>query len=131
MTSTTQRGKAATSSKSSFQHREGSGTLFYDVPGTPTLSGQIMQGKLVSVTGEPAVDKEQRPYIKIVGEGVSGALYENDRKEQEKHPDYTGPIDFNGQKLRMSAWKKLTKTGKNAGGEFLSVALSEKRTASE
>jgi len=122
--STSTKSRTSSQGKSTFEHREDSGTLFYDAPGAPTLSGALRRGKTINVTAEPAVDRQTRDYIRISGNGVSGALYTNERKEQERHPDFTGPIEINGEKLRVSVWKKVTQTGKNAGSEFLSLALS-------
>lgn len=127
MSNNTQGRTAATSKSGTFQHREGSGSLFYDAPGVPTLTGAFTYGKSRDVTAEPAVDKNQKDYVKIAGDGVSGALYPNERKEAEKHPDFTGPIEIDGEKLRISAWTKQTKSGANAGQDFLSVAVSEPR----
>lgn len=126
--STSTQGRAATTGKSTtFQHKEGNGSLFYDAPGVPTLTGAFTYGKTRNVTAEPAVDKNQREYVKIAGTAVSGALYANDRKEEEKHPDFTGPIEIDGQKLRISAWKKPIKAGPSAGQDFLSISVSEPR----
>jgi hypothetical protein len=113
------------SSKKSFEHKDGHGSLFYDAPGVPTLSGSFRVGKSYEVTGEPAVDKNQNDYTRISGNGVSGGLFNNDRKESPNHPDYTGPIDVDGKKYRMAAWKKETKSGEHAGQEYLSLAISE------
>ena len=120
----TQRGTSA-SAKKAFEHRDGTGSLFYDAPGVPTLSGSFKFGRSFDVTGEPQVDKNSRDYVRITGEGVSGGLFVNDRKENERHPDYSGPIEVDGQKLRLAAWKKAIKTGQNAGQEYLSIAISE------
>lgn len=42
----------------------------------------------------------------------SGALFKNDRKEKETHPDYQGDCTVGGTKYRMSAWLKDGKKGK-------------------
>lgn len=52
----------------------------------------------------------------------SGALFTNDRKETEKHPDYTGSINVGGHDYWLSAWKKKSKDGKS----FLSMAVKLK-----
>jgi hypothetical protein len=41
----------------------------------------------------------------------SGVLFKNDRKETEKHPDYTGTINVGGIDFRLAGWKKETKRG--------------------
>lgn len=118
---------SSASTKKTFEHKDGTGSLFYDAPGVPTLSGSLKYGQTYNVTGEPQVDKNQNEYTRIIGDGVSGGLYVNDRKENERHPDLTGPIEINGEKLRMSAWKKEIKGGPNVGQEFLSISITEQR----
>jgi len=51
----------------------------------------------------------------------SGVLFKNDKKEQEKHPDYKGSIMVDGNEYWLSAWIKDGKTGK-----FMGLALSPK-----
>lgn len=50
----------------------------------------------------------------------SGALFKNDKKTLDKHPDYQGDCMVNGKKMRMSAWLK-----ESAKGKFMSLAFSE------
>jgi hypothetical protein len=52
----------------------------------------------------------------------SGSLFKNDRKESDKHPDYTGQIMVGGVLYWLSAW---IKTGRN-GGKFMSLAIKPK-----
>lgn len=127
MTNASPQRSSSASAKKTFEHKDGTGSLFYDAPGVPTLSGSFKYGKTFDVTGEPQVDKNQREYTRILGEGVSGGLFINDRKENERHPDFNGPIEIDGQKLRMSAWKKAIKTGQSAGQDYLSISISEPR----
>lgn len=42
----------------------------------------------------------------------SGALFKNDKKESDNHPDYRGPCVVNGTELEVSAWLKTSKDGK-------------------
>jgi hypothetical protein len=51
----------------------------------------------------------------------SGVLFKNDKKEQEKHPDYKGSIMVDGNEYWLSAWIKDGKTGK-----FMGLAVSPK-----
>lgn len=50
-----------------------------------------------------------------------GALFKNNRKETEKHPDYTGTLDVNGTEHYLSAWIKESKNGT----KFMSVSLGK------
>lgn len=49
-----------------------------------------------------------------------GILFRNDKKGNERAPDWTGNVVIRGEKFRLAAW---TKTGR--GGEFLSLKPSE------
>ena len=51
----------------------------------------------------------------------SGSLFKNDKKESEKHPDYTGNGMIDGKEYRLSAWIKIGKNGK-----FMSLAFTLK-----
>lgn len=54
----------------------------------------------------------------------SGVLFKNDRKETERHPDYTGTwTDDNGIEHWFSAWVKESKSGT----KFLSVSARPKQ----
>ena len=35
-----------------------------------------------------------------------GAIWKNDKKETEKHPDFTGSLNVNGVEYWVSAWKR-------------------------
>lgn len=58
---------------------------------------------------------------------LSGALFVNNDKRTDKHPDYKGSITTeDGVEYWCSAWIKVAKSGKTAGKEFLSLALTPK-----
>jgi hypothetical protein len=54
----------------------------------------------------------------------SGAAFENNRKEKETHPDFTGQAMINGIEYWVSIWVK-DPTGK-ATSEWLSLAFTPK-----
>lgn len=54
----------------------------------------------------------------------SGALFRNDEKETESHPDYRGNIRINGQDYWLSAWIKETKA---TGKKYMSLAAQPKQ----
>jgi len=58
----------------------------------------------------------------------TGVLFKNDRKTDDKHPDYTGTYyDADGGEFFFDAWlKKSAKTG----GTFLSVRTKPKQAKS-
>ena len=51
----------------------------------------------------------------------SGSLFKNDKKTDEKHPDYKGQAMVGGEEFWLSAWIKEGKSGK-----FMSLALTPK-----
>lgn len=51
----------------------------------------------------------------------SGALFKNDRKEKDTHPDYTGTCIVSGKQLRLSAWLRESQNGK----KYFSIAFSD------
>lgn len=50
-----------------------------------------------------------------------GSLFDNDRKEKETQPDFTGSINVNGTIYWISAWKEMTGSGKRK----LSLSVKE------
>lgn len=49
-----------------------------------------------------------------------GALFVNDRKQSDKHPDMNGKININGVDYWLSGWWKQTQRG-----EILSLSLGQ------
>lgn len=40
-----------------------------------------------------------------------GALFKNDRKETDSHPDYKGSLNVEGQEYWISAWLETSQSG--------------------
>jgi hypothetical protein len=55
-----------------------------------------------------------------------GAIWPNDKKITENHPDFTGSLNVNGQEFNVSAWKR--KEGANPKSPSLRFAISEKES---
>ena len=52
----------------------------------------------------------------------NGAIFKNNKKEKESHPDYNGKIlDPNGKEWELSLWVKKSA----AGNSYFSVAVKE------
>jgi hypothetical protein len=61
----------------------------------------------------------------------SGILSKNERKESEKHPEYTGTCEVDGVEYWISAWVKEGKEGgKMAGKKFFSLSFNPKEQKS-
>lgn len=58
------------------------------------------------------------PYEQREGQG---SLFTNDKKKDEKHPDYKGSILIGGNEYWLSAWIKSGKKGK-----FMSLSATPK-----
>lgn len=50
-----------------------------------------------------------------------GALFKNDRKESDSHPDYKGQINVDGVDCWLSAWLKTDKNGK----KYMSLSVKK------
>ncbi len=53
---------------------------------------------------------------------LRGALFKNDRKEKDTHPDYKGSCEIDGTEFWVSAWIKQSK----AGAKFMSLSFEAK-----
>ena len=51
----------------------------------------------------------------------TGAIFKNDKKTNEKQPDYRGKVNVNGKEMEVALWVKDTKTGE----KFFSASFSE------
>jgi uncharacterized protein (DUF736 family) len=54
-----------------------------------------------------------------------GALFRNNDKTEEKHPDYRGNINVDGTVYWLSAWLKTSKQGT----KYMSLAVTPKNAA--
>jgi|TARA_R100001530_G_C4320695_1_gene155654 uncharacterized protein (DUF736 family) len=52
----------------------------------------------------------------------TGALFVNDNKKESKHPDYTGYVIWEGERINVAGWKSKSKDGKQS---YLSLRCSE------
>lgn len=50
-----------------------------------------------------------------------GAIFKNENKTNEKHPDYRGKINWGGTEIEVSMWINKSKEGKS----YFSVSLQE------
>lgn len=51
----------------------------------------------------------------------TGAIFKNEKKQKDTHPDYRGTIDVDGVPKEISLWVKKSKAGKS----YFSVAVAE------
>jgi len=56
-----------------------------------------------------------------------GALFRNDKKESDRHPDYKGSLNVGGTEYWVSAWIKESK----AGTKYMSLAVTVKEAKPE
>tara|TARA_Y100001938_G_scaffold115639_1_gene159211 strand:- start:556 stop:777 length:222 start_codon:yes stop_codon:yes gene_type:complete len=61
----------------------------------------------------------------------SGALFTNDKKGNDKAPDWTGPCKVNGKDMRVSAWKNEDKNGNSYIGLKFSEPQAPKQPKQE
>ncbi len=53
-----------------------------------------------------------------------GQIWPNDKKDTDKHPDFKGPTNVEGQEYWVSAWKR--KEGANPKAPSLSFSIQKK-----
>jgi len=53
---------------------------------------------------------------------LRGALFKNNKRTDERQPEYTGNCEINGQEFWVSAWVKESKNGQ----KFFSMAYTPK-----
>ena len=86
----------------------------------------------IQIIGVKALSQSGKSYIRLVFIDRNGldnvyhnaALFLNEKKEKEAHPDYYGSVDLDRDghdRLRLAAW---IKTGERAG-KYLSISVSE------
>jgi uncharacterized protein (DUF736 family) len=56
-----------------------------------------------------------------------GALFRNDKKESDRHPDYKGSLNVGGTEYWISAWLKEAKSGT----KYMSLAVTAKEAKAE
>lgn len=61
----------------------------------------------------------------------SGALYKNDRRKTDKHPEYQGMINIEGVEYWISGWVREAQRGKRAGQKFFSLSAKQKEPKPE
>ena len=52
---------------------------------------------------------------------MTGALFKNDKRSNDRAPDYTGNCKVGGRELRLAAWLKKDRNGK----AYMSLSFSE------
>ena len=51
----------------------------------------------------------------------SGAIFKNDKKTAETHPDYKGKVNVNGKEMEVALWLKTSQSGM----KYFSASFSE------
>jgi len=51
-----------------------------------------------------------------------GALFRNEKKQKDTHPDYTGSLNVGGVEFFLDAWLKTAASGR----KFMSVSVKQK-----
>jgi hypothetical protein len=69
--------------------------------------------------------KHKRDNVRFQQKDGTGAIFVNDRKEQDNHPDRTGTAMVSGRAYYINGWLKKTKAGK----PYMSVSFKPKHRA--
>ena len=56
-----------------------------------------------------------------------GSIWKNDKKDTEKHPDFTGTLNVNGVEFWVSAWKRKADASEKTPALNFSVKPKEDR----
>lgn len=56
-----------------------------------------------------------------------GALFKNEQKDSDKHPDYKGKVNVNGVDFWLSAWVKTAESGRR----YMSLSVQPKEQPRE
>ena len=59
-----------------------------------------------------------------------GSIWKNDKKETDKHPDFTGSLNVNGEDFWVSAWKRKADANPKAPALSFSIKPKEEKTQS-
>ena len=51
----------------------------------------------------------------------TGSLFPNDKKKEDKHPDYTGKVMIGGKLMQVAGWINESKSGK----KYMSLKFSD------
>jgi uncharacterized protein (DUF736 family) len=51
----------------------------------------------------------------------TGAIFKNDNKKADNHPDYKGKVNVNGKEMEVALWMKTSAKGV----KFMSASFSE------
>lgn len=54
-----------------------------------------------------------------------GVLFRNERKQTDRHPDYTGRININGTEYWLSGWVNEIRNGARAGQNMVSMTIGD------
>jgi uncharacterized protein (DUF736 family) len=57
----------------------------------------------------------------------TGSLFKNEDKQTDRHPDFNGSIDVNGEPFWLNGWSKTSKNGKR----YLSLSIKPKAAPPE